>query len=296
VQSAAPHYKLIKKIKDERFDEELIHQYALHIFIGTRDFQVTAIDPDNRVLLLEDYVLPSVSSSTSLLTTLDQIYDAHALLKAGFWKSITIGFKNQKFVQVPASLFIERALSDYLRFNAQLDAEREELHYVLPAGSDTVTVFAVHRETREWLDGIYANNKPRFTHQSAALIEGVKHYANQRTDNPLYIYVDRFKLHILSITRKQLVYYNQFSIQHFSDYVKYIMLVMKSLGMDQKTSEVVLWGYVGKNSPHYHEFYKYIQNVTYGNRPGHLIFGYLFDEVQEHHFFDLFSLTRALGG
>ena len=87
------------------------------------------------------------------------------------------------------------------------------------------------------------------------------------------------------------MYYNQFVIKQFADYIKYIMLVMKGLNMDQATSQVVLWGYIGKNSPHYQEFSKYIHNVAFGGRPPHLKFGYMFDEVQEHHFFDLFAMN-----
>jgi hypothetical protein len=68
------------------------------------------------------------------------------------------------------------------------------------------------------------------------------------------------------------------------------MLVMKTLNMTQQSSQIVLWGYIGKNSPHYNEFYKYINNVVFGYRPKHLKFGYMFDEVQDHHFFDLFSM------
>jgi hypothetical protein len=102
--------------------------------------------------------------------------------------------------------------------------------------------------------------------------------------------VDRFKLHILSIENSKLIYYNQFAIKQFSDYVKYIMLVMKGLGMDQQTCEVVLWGYISQNSPHYQEFIKYIRNVAFGSRSEGLKFGYIFDEVQDHHFFDLFSI------
>ena len=60
--------------------------------------------------------------------------------------------------------------------------------------------------------------------------------------------------------------------------------------MSQQTSQVMLWGYIGKNSPHYHEFYKYINNVTFGARPEVLQFGYIFDEVQDHHFLDLYSM------
>ena len=48
MQTAALSYKLIKKIKDEKFDEEKLQHYVLLIQLGTRDFQVAVID-DNRL-------------------------------------------------------------------------------------------------------------------------------------------------------------------------------------------------------------------------------------------------------
>ncbi|QOI97726.1 MAG: DUF3822 family protein [Flammeovirgaceae bacterium] len=297
MQTSTAQYKLIKKIKDERFDEENIHLYHLLINIGSRDFQTLIVEhTDNRALYLEDYVLPSVGSPSDLLAVLDNLFDSHALLQAGFWKSITIAFKNQKFVQVPQALFVDTSLSEYLRFNAKPDTDTEELLYAVLPQSQAVTVFAVPKNLKGWLESVYANNKPVYTHQSAALIEATLHHAKKRQDNPLYIYVDRFKLHILSVQDNALRFYNQFAIQNFSDYVKYIMLVMKLLGMDQKTSEVLLWGYIGKNSPHYHEFYKYINNVTYGGRPDFLRFGYLFDEIQDQHFLDLYGIYLCRQG
>ena len=293
MQAATLQYKLIKKIKDERFDEELIHQYNLLVHIGVRDLQIAVIDTrEPRVVLLEDYVLPNAGAHNNHLHVLEQIFDSHALLKAGFWNQIKISVKNQQFVQVPASLFVEEAADDFLQFNATIDSGSEQVMHVLNDRADAVTVFAVWEDLKTWLQRIYPSKKPVFLHQSAALIEGVLEYANRNKEqgDPLYIYVDRFRLHVLSCKEGKLVYYNQFVIKQFADYIKYIMLVMKSLKMDQHTSQVVLWGYVGKNSPHYHEFYKYINNVTFGGRPAYLNFGYMFDEIQDHHFFDLFSM------
>jgi hypothetical protein len=291
LQTTALNYKQIKKVRDSRFDEEYIHLYHLLINIGTRDFQLAVIDPkENVVLLLEDFVLPNITSHEELLQLLDQLFDSHALLRAGFWNKIKIAFKNQKFVQVPSALFAKDALPEYLKFNAQIDSSKEDLIWCENNNANAVTVFAINKDLKHWIDGVYPNNRPVFLHQSAALIEGVMEEVRDRHDNPLYIYVDRFKLHILACRNQNLIYYNQFAIKEFSDYVKYIMLVMKSLNMDQQTSEVVLWGYIGKNSPHYNEFYKYINNVTFGGRPSGLKFGFPFDEVQEHHFFDLFGM------
>ncbi|HYF67964.1 MAG TPA: DUF3822 family protein [Ohtaekwangia sp.] len=291
MQTIALNYKLIKKVRDERFDEDQIHQYHLLVNIGTRDFQLAVIHPDDKtVLLMEDFVLPNITSHEELLQLLDQLFDSHAILKAGFWKKIKVAFKNQKFIQVPEALYAPEAQEEYLKFNAHIDPERE---IFLSSSNDlakAITIFAINKDLKQWIDGVYPTNKPLYTHQSAALIEGVVHMSRQRKDNPLYIYVDRFKLHIIACRDQKLLYYNQFAIKQFSDYIKYIMMVMKSLNMDQQTSEVVLWGYIGKNSPHYNEFYKYINNVGFGNHPAHLKFGFAFDEVQDHHFFDLYSI------
>jgi Protein of unknown function (DUF3822) len=291
LQATTATYKLIKKIKDERFDEDKIHQYALFINIGTRDLQTGVIDTeDNRFLVLEDYVFPSVSSHQELVKALDQLFEAHAFLKAGFWKQIKVSLKNQSFVQVPQALYSEEALPDYLKFNTHINTDQEDFIPVSLNNTQAVTVFAIHKDLKAWIENIYPKNKPVFIHQSGVLIEGIMPLAKQRQDNPLFIYVDRFKLHILSAHKGKLVYYNQFAIKQFSDYIKYIMLVMKSLNMDQRTSQVVLWGYIGKNSLHYNEFYKYINNVMFGDRPKHFQFGYFFDEAQDHHFFDLYNM------
>lgn len=291
MQSTTIGYKLIKKIKDDRFDEENIHHYDLLIQISIRDFQIAIVDcSDGRILFFEDYVLGDLSSHQELLDLFQTLFESHPLLQAGFWHLVKVSFKNNKFVQVPASLFMEEAAGDYLKFNANIDYEKEEILYCQNKSIDAVTIFAVQKELLIWLKRIYSNTTIHFVHQSTALIEGVLQVAGQALKNKLYIYVDRFKLHILSIENGKLIYYNQFAIKQFSDYVKYIMLVMKGLGMDQQTSEIVLWGYISNNSPHYQEFVKYIRNITFGGRPAGLKFGYIFDEVQDHHFFDLFSI------
>ena len=292
MQAATVSFKLIKKIKDDKFDEEKLHHYKLLVQLGVRDLQVAVIDADNsRLLFFEDYVLGDLNSHEELIEVLRGLFESHQLLMAGFWKSVTFCIKNNKMIQVPASLFVEEAASEYLGFNAAFDLDKEEVLFCQNKRSGIITVFAFQKELNSWIRSIYSNTTVSIVHQSTALIEGVLDFSLSVKGTPLYIYVDRFKLHILSAREGKLVYYNQFPIKQFADYVKYIMLVIKGLNLDQNTSQVILWGYIGKNSPHYQEFYKYIRNVVFGGRPAHIKFGYMFDEVQEHHFFDLFSLN-----
>ena len=48
LQTTALNHKLIRKIKDDLFDEENIDQYHLLINIGTRDFQLLVIEPTRK--------------------------------------------------------------------------------------------------------------------------------------------------------------------------------------------------------------------------------------------------------
>jgi len=294
LQAATLGYKLIRKIKDEKFDEENLHQYSLLIQLGARDFQACVIDNTDRVLLLEDYVFNDVGSPEEQVEIIKDMYDAHPLLMAGFWKNVTFSIKSNKFVQVPLQLFVQGSAAEYLKFNARIEPDKDQILFCQNAKIDSITVYVAPKPLYDWLTTIYQNASLKFIHQSTALIEGVLRMAGNQDKSPLYVYVDRFKMHILAAERGQLIYYNQFPIKHFADYVKYIMLVLTALGMDQQKSQVIMWGYIGKNSPHYHEFIKYIRNVSFGDRPKHLKFGYMFDELQEHHFFDLYSMNLLL--
>ncbi len=292
MQPATLTYKLIKKVKDDRFDEDKLHQYDLLVQLGVKDFQVGIVDTENaHLVFFEDYVLGDIQSHQDFFDLLKNLFDSHQLLQAGFWKQVKVSIKNNKFTQVPSSLFVAEAAADYLKFNAQFDPEKEEILHCSNGIFDAVTVFAVQKSLLTWLRNLYKNTKVSFYHQSTALIEGVMRYSGKEKDNPLYVYVDRFKLHVLSVNHGKLIYYNQFVIKQFPDYIKYIMLVLKGLGMDQTSSRIILWGYIGKNSPHYQEFCKYVRNVVFGSRPDDIKFGYIFDEVQDHHFFDLYSIN-----
>ncbi len=127
MQTATLNYKLIKKVKDDRFDDELLHDHSLLIQTGPKDFQVAVVDGGNRVMLLEDYAMGNVQSHEELLQALVELFDAHAMLKAGFWKDVKIGIKNSKFCQVPSSLFDEQNAVDYLKQNASVDPAKEKV-------------------------------------------------------------------------------------------------------------------------------------------------------------------------
>ncbi len=291
METTAKGYKLLKKIKDKDFDVDNLHQYNLHILSGNRDLQFTVTDSTNgNCLLLEDYAFSRVKTYKELAAILEELYDDHQLLKAGFWKSVKIGIKNNKFSLVPSKLFDPSSLFDYLKLNCKVNKETDQLLYYKHLKSDAVNCFAINKHIYNWFQSAYPTIKIGYVHQSSTLIEGVLAQISNYPDDSIFLFVDRFKLHIISSRNKKLEYYNQFSIKQFKDYVKYIMLVFNGLKRSQKTTNVVMWGYIGKQSTHYHEFIKYIKHVSFGERPKFYKYGFVFDELQDHYFFDTYNL------
>jgi len=291
LKTAKKDYKLFKKIKEDKFEVEQLHHYELNLLLGNRDFQVAVVDKrNNQCLIVEDYIISSVDSYTKLLDVFEHIFDDHHLLKAGFWSSIKVGIKGNKFALVPETLFNQDSLFDYLKFNCKINKDLNELKYFKHSKSDAVNTFAIDNRLYNWLESMYPKKELSYFHQSSALIEGVLEQLDNYPNDSIFVYIDRFKLHIIASKDKKLEYYNQFYIKQFADYIKYIMTVMKGLNRNQHNTNVVLWGYLGQQSKHYNEFAKYIRNISFGKRPDFLKFGYPFDELQDHHYFDLYNL------
>jgi hypothetical protein len=255
---------------------------------GSNDFQLTVTSAaEGRLLLIEDHVFPESVNGAQDMHALRHLFDSHQLLQAGFWKEISIGFKNRKFTQVPGYLFEEGSASEILKLNASLEAG-DKIFWNDSGKTGIKTIFAIPESVYSWLGSYYPNRELRLIHQSAALISGVESvHDGQET---IYAFIDRFRLHLVAMAGKSLKFYNQFQIKTFSDYTRYLMLVITQMGFSQEHCSVLLHGFVGKDSPHFQELRKYIRTLETGKRPAVQLKGSILGEIQEHQFFDIFAL------
>ena len=283
-----PGHKLVRRIKDNLFNEEELDLYNLSVMAGSNDFQLMVTSgKEGRLLLLEDHVFPESNNVTQDFRALRHLFDSHQLLQAGFWKTISIGFKNQKYTQIPAALFEETGAYDILSLNAVLE-KSDKILWNESVKTGIKTIFAIPDSVYSWLGSYYPNREIHFSHQSAALIAGVESVHNG--EETIYAFIDRFRLHLLAMSGTSLKLYNQFQIKTFSDYTRYLMLVFNQMGFNRESCKVLLHGFVGKDSPHFQELRKYIRTLETGNRPGVTLTGTVLAEVQEHQFFDIFAL------
>lgn len=283
-------FRLLKKIKDPKFDIDRLEFYSLSLYIGIADFQVLIIDTAiNQCVLLEDYVLEPKLNAEEKTSAIKFIFDDHHLLLANFWKSIAVIIKNKAYSFVPKALFKEEKTSSYLKINTTFNPSHEEIMLTYHKQLGFVNVFSVPKSIVELTSKIYPGKKINFIHQSSSLIDGVVS-KNQQGRKDIVVYIDRFGLHILIVEAKKLVFYNQYEIKTFDDYIKYIKLVASELNVNLKRDKITLYGFLGKNTLHFKKLKNTLHQLTLGNRPGNLNYGHVFDEVMDHQYFDLFSI------
>jgi hypothetical protein len=259
---------------------------------GFSDIQLCITDSrKNRILLMEDYVMPGVTNQVESVECLDCLFDDHHLLLAGFWNKIKILVKNKRFSLVPKDLFVEENTEDYIRINAPLDDHQHECFHNYYKNLSLVNAFAVSNEVISFIEKTYKSKKIQYFHQSSSLINGFDRIFGDSKDNHVCMYLDRFVLHIAVFKKGKFRFYNQFPVKKFEDYIRYANYVIDELSLDKKKDSFSIWGYLGGNSSHFKILKKNYPTMELGGRPKGLKMGYVFDEIPEHQYFDLLSFN-----
>ncbi|MEQ8811830.1 MAG: DUF3822 family protein [Imperialibacter sp.] len=291
LETLVANYKLLKKVKDAKFDVDDLHHYGLCLQVGIRDFQFCVIDNrDNRCLLYEDFAFENVKTVNARLQVVQDLFENHHLLMAGFWSTIKLSVKSHKFALVPQPVFSKEGLVDYLSFNTPFNPRYEEVYFYKHNCTPAVYVFSADKKLIDWVRELYNQKEVIVVHQGSAFIEGILKYNDHSGEKSMFCLVDKGILHVVITSDKKLHYYNQFAVRKSADYLKYIMLVFKEMKLSQKKSKVLFWGGLTPQSPHIQELKKYIRDISFGSRPSYLSFSFVFDEIPDHKGFDVFNI------
>lgn len=291
MNTATEHFKLREKVKDSKFSIDQLEHYYLLLQAGEREFQLIIVDSaSNRCLLLENYDLFGTETEEDYLNTLEGLFRDHHLLMAGFWKGVKLCIKNQKFSLVPASLFDKEKLGAYLRLSCQINETQDRLLYYKHIKTHAVTVFAANARLVDWLNDRYPNLRLQIIHHTSALVEGLLQYEDHSSQQDVFLLLENNMLSAVVTKDKKLEYCNLFNCRNEQDFVRYVMLIFQQLKLDRNTIKTILWGNIDSGSSWFKELYPYIRNLSFGGRPGFIRFNFMFDEIPDHRFFDLYSI------
>lgn len=287
-------FKLLRKEKDPKFDIDNLEHYNLLLQVGFSDMQVCITDSrKNKIMLVEDYVMPGVNSHEERVDCLECLFDDHHLLLAGFWNQIKVMVKNKKFSLVPKELFRDENIQDYIKVNSLLDTTQETFLHHKNESLGIINAFSVNKSVIHFLTKqTYPHKEIQFYHQSSSFIEGFQRYFTGTAGNIIAIYLDRFIMHIVYLRDGKFQFYNQYPIKAFDDYYRFIGYVVNEFSVDPQQDQFYIWGYLHQNSKHFNNLKSRYPNLKVGERPADLSLSYVFDEIPEHQYFDLLSFNH----
>ncbi len=280
---------LTHKIKDVLFEAENLSNYNLLIQISMYNFGVCITDPSQeRCLLLENYQFNFPGNTSKIIEELNLFFYEHEWLNAGFWKNVIVSTKNTRFSIVPISLFDKDYASSYLDINSN-PVHEETLFYNKEVSLDAVVVFGMQTSIVNWLNQKYPSKKIKYTHQLSVLLEGIIG-TDRSSQKKLYACVEQSSLAVVLKQGNKILFCNKFQIQTAEDFTYYTLYTMDVYGLSTETTPLVLIGNIDNKSAEYQKIYKYVRKIEFIERPSILKYGFVFDEVPDHYFFDLFSL------
>jgi hypothetical protein len=253
-------------------------------------FSFCVIDTQSqRCLLLESYQLPN-SPDKSLKDQLKSIFEDHHFLMAGFWKTVKISTYNKQFSFVPYPLFDESAIDSYLQVVAPFDSENESIYHYKHELPESVNVFAVNSDLIDWIKAFYPPERIKVIHQTSALIQAVMKDHQSMSLKSMYLLVYKNFFTLVVKNENSLEYCNVFSYSSAEELYFYLIFITSTLNINRKTTKLLIFGDIDKDSELFGKISEQFKFISFGNKPSYLKYGYVFDEISDHYFFDLFSI------
>lgn len=280
----------IIKITDSRFEPENLSQFRLFVLAGPIRMHICVVDADNnRCLTFESYQTEDNGSSQHFIERVEQIIDTHPYLSARFWKSIHFCIANDKFTLIPESLFKAENCANYLKLNCEIDLEVEDLKYFVHKQAGIVNVFSMPKHYEKLARSFYPGKKIHFIHHTSPLMETCMRLPVS-SGSSLLICVGYEFMTILVKDQYQLRFCNKFFFKTDEDFLYYLFLVIEELGLTPY-AQMILFGEINPKASKFLELKKYFPNAVFGNRTSALQFGYVFDELPDQAYLDLFAVS-----
>lgn len=274
-------------IKDERLDIDKISQYRLSFFVSTEECQIVVFDVKKKQLLLfENYEL---NTSKSLEENLDEVYNDHILIAAGFWKEIQVFMRNRQFALVPVPVFDRTLASEYVRLNELVDSEKDEFHYKLMDEIGAAVAFGYPSALKAWFREKYPKLSLYFNHQAVAYLKGLQEQIKAKAPSSLYVSINNNEVQIAGYNLQRLAIYNQFKFSDVNQLVKLMLLTLQQFSTEGQLTPVVLHGIKEKTDLNLPILKKYFKNIELGKRPDGIIIHPIFNELEVQEYMEVLA-------
>ena len=177
--------------------------------------------------------------------------------------NVTIVHNNDLSTLVPEALFNKNHVADYLKFNSKI-LKSDFIAYDSILENSSVNVYVPYININNYIYDKFGTFI--FKHISSVLIESILRIEKASTTPKVYIHVSLNHFEIIIIKEGKLELYNTFVYNSKEDFIYYILFTAEQLNLNPETLNLVFIGDITEDDEIYNIAYKYIRNISFGNR------------------------------
>ncbi|MCS6795186.1 MAG: DUF3822 family protein [Raineya sp.] len=292
MQEISKKVRVTHRINDPSLDINRLEQYGLFLSVEDKNLRVVVVDEaQKKCMLLEDYRFSGMNTRAETIEQLNAILEGHLVLRAGYWKDIILVARSGCFTLIPDEYFDETLLYSYLELypNNLENTEVKSFHH---RKCKYHSIFRIETEFIEWAKKSYPNKEIKIIHQADAFLEGA--LLENHENASIFIYIESKYMNMTILQGENLLLHNRYYYQSPQDFVYFVLFAIDELQLNPEECHVKLYGEISRDSGIYNLLQKYVRHVEFGKKPATLSFSYVFDEVIDHRYFDLYNVYHCL--
>ena len=235
----------------------------LSIQISLSGLSFCVLDSDsNTITSLKSETFAVKKTPVDLLDAIKHLFNTDSDLQHSFSK-VTVIHVNEWSTLVPKPLFKEEALADYLKFNTKI-LKTDFITFDDIVQNDILTIYVPFTNINNYIFDQFGSFT--YKHYSTVLIEQLLTFEKHASTSKVYINISNTAFEVIVFNTGTLALFNTFQYQTKEDFIYYLLFTLEQLQLNPETVEAVFLGQITKENELYQIAYKYIRNVSFGNR------------------------------
>jgi hypothetical protein len=233
----------------------------------------------------EKFVMQAELSHAELKSHLQEALEKTDFLQKDFSKVRYIS-TSPVFAIIPDELYDRNEEEQYLSFNNHVHIDQRIFSNSIKNANAKI-IFSIPVTEVSLVRKKF--DEAQFFHSATPLIEALILINKNKSGKKLYINIEEHYMEIVVIDDSEFRLYNIFTYKSVEDFVYFPLFVCQQLNLNPEQIEVQLTGNIDKVSEKYSMIYKYFTNINLMQRNDHFQYAYKLNEVEAHHFFNLFN-------
>jgi len=249
-----------KKLRNNSINYSDLKDCHLSIQLSLDGFSFCILKIDtNEVFVLEHFSFQNKSPNPEKhLENVTQLFETEELLQQRYG-SVNITHVNNLSTLVPKALFDPENLKQYIKHSSKI-YKNDYIVFDPIENHDIMNVYVPFVNINNFFLDRFGGFE--YKHSSTILIENLLNTYKFSERPHVFANVLENNLEIVVIAHNKLLLYNSFAYATKEDFIYYVLFVAEQLQLNPEKFELILSGFIEKESAIYKIAYTYIRNVS----------------------------------